>query len=196
MKRLIDIVLSGVGLLILSPLLLMIACLIKLESKGGIFFKQLRVGKNQQNFYLVKFRTMHLNAEQFGQLTVGMRDPRITRVGYFLRRYKLDELPQLLNVFVGEMSMVGPRPEVPKYVNIYTQEQLKVLSVKPGITDWASLHYFNENELLASSATPEETYIQEIMPQKLALNLRYVETNNWLTDLVIIVQTVLRIFKK
>lgn len=196
MKRLIDIVLSGVGLLVLSPLLLMIACFIKLESKGGIFFKQLRVGKNQQNFYLVKFRTMHLNAEQFGQLTVGMRDPRITRVGYFLRRYKLDELPQLLNVFVGEMSMVGPRPEVPKYVNIYTQEQLKVLSVKPGITDWASLHYFNENELLANSVTPEETYIQEIMPQKLALNLRYVETNNWLTDLVIIVQTVLRIFKK
>ncbi len=139
---------------------------------------------------------MYQDAERFGQLTVGMRDPRITRVGYFLRKYKLDELPQLLNVLGGQMSMVGPRPEVPKYVQLYSQDQLKVLSVKPGITDWASINYFNENELLANSATPEQTYIDEIMPKKLALNLKYIESNNWLSDIGIIVQTVLRIFKK
>lgn len=196
MKRLIDVFLSGLGLLVLAPFLVLIGMLITLESKGGVFFKQIRVGKNQHSFYLIKFRTMYQDAERFGQLTVGMRDPRITRIGYFLRKYKLDELPQLINVLIGQMSMVGPRPEVPKYVKLYSQDQLKVLSVKPGITDWASINYFNENEVLASSATPEQTYIDEIMPQKLDLNLKYIESNNWLSDIGIIVQTVLRIFKK
>ncbi len=194
-KRIFDFSLSLGGILVLSPFFLVIALIIKLESTGGILFKQLRVGKNNQDFMLFKFRSMYTDAESKGQLTVGMRDPRITRVGFFMRKYKLDELPQLFNVLKGQMSFVGPRPEVRKYVNLYTDEQLHVLSVKPGITDYASIQYFNENELLGQSDNPEQTYIKEIMPAKLSINLSYIQSNNIWTDLTILFKTGIRFFK-
>src|SRR6478735_7467032 len=174
LKRLFDIVLSGIGVILLLPFFIFIALFIVLDSKGGAFYLQTRVGKNGKLFKLFKFRTMSLNAEASGLITIGGRDPRVTKVGYTLRKYKLDELPQLLNVFLGSMSLVGPRPEVRKYVDLYNEEQKKVLLVKPGITDYASLDYFKENDLLAASSNPEETYIQEIMPAKLELNKKYI----------------------
>jgi lipopolysaccharide/colanic/teichoic acid biosynthesis glycosyltransferase len=170
--------------------------LIILESRGGMFFSQKRIGKNEQAFQILKFRTMFLDAEKKGQITVGDRDPRITRVGFSLRKYKLDELPQFWNVLIGEMSIVGPRPEVPYYVNFYDKNQRQVFKVKPGITDYASLKYFDENVLLGKSENPEQTYIQEIMPQKLALNLEYVNHHNFSKDLKIIGKTALKIFQK
>jgi lipopolysaccharide/colanic/teichoic acid biosynthesis glycosyltransferase len=169
MKRLCDIVASFIGLLILLPLFLFLGIWISMESRGGVFYKQIRVGRNGVDFKLWKFRSMVPDADKKGLLTVGGRDPRITRAGYFLRKYKLDELPQLINVLLGDMSLVGPRPEVRKYVDLYSDEQRKVLSVRPGITDHASLEYFEENELLAKSDNPEETYIKDVMPAKLTL---------------------------
>jgi lipopolysaccharide/colanic/teichoic acid biosynthesis glycosyltransferase len=196
MKRIFDIVASFIGLLILSPLFLFLGIWISRESKGGIFYKQIRVGKNGVDFKLWKFRSMVPDADKKGLLTVGGRDPRITRAGYFLRKYKLDELPQLINVLLGDMSLVGPRPEVRKYVDLYTVEQRQVLSVRPGITDYASLEYFEENELLAKSENPEETYICEVMPAKLKLNARYIKDASFLKDIKIIMRTILRIIKK
>lgn len=193
LKRIFDIVFSVIVLLILLPVFIIIAILIIADSKGGIFYKQIRVGKNQQDFYLYKFRSMQTNADKKGLLTVGMKDLRITRVGYLLRKYKIDELPQLLNVLTGKMSFVGPRPEVPKYVALYNEEQKKVLDVKPGITDYASLKYFNENEILANAKDAEQTYINEVMPEKLKLNLEYIKDKNFTTDLKIIFKTLLRI---
>lgn len=193
-KRLFDIICSAIGIIILSPLFVILWIAVKLESKGPALFLQTRVGKNNHDFKLYKFRTMFLDSESRGQLTVGMRDPRITKVGYTLRKYKLDELPQLFNVLFGDMSLVGPRPEVRKYVNYYTEEQLKVLSVRPGITDIASIQFINENELLASAENPEEYYISHIMPQKLALNLKYINSNLLLKDVGLILKTIFKIF--
>jgi lipopolysaccharide/colanic/teichoic acid biosynthesis glycosyltransferase len=174
MKRLFDIVVSFIVLMLFLPFGILISIAIMCESRGGVFYRQQRVGKNGVPFRLWKFRTMRVNADKLGKLTVGMRDPRITRVGYFIRKSKLDEFPQFINVLVGEMSVVGPRPEVQEYVDLYTPQQREVLSVKPGITDYASLEYFKENELLGQSENPRETYIQEIMPAKIALNKKYI----------------------
>lgn len=193
MKRIFDITASFIGLIIVSPFFILIAIAIITESKGGIFYKQVRVGKNNSDFKLLKFRTMRPNSDKLGLLTVGGRDPRVTRVGYYLRKYKLDELPQLLNVFLGDMSLVGPRPEVRKYVDLYNQEQKKVLMVKPGITDYASILYSNENELLAKSENPETLYIEEIMPHKLKLNMEYINNPGLITDFKIILKTVAKI---
>ena len=194
MKRLFDIVMSFVGLIILLPFFIIISIWILLDSRGGIFYRQTRVGRNNVDFRLWKFRSMRPDSDKKGLLTVGGRDPRITRSGYFLRKTKLDELPQLINVLVGDMSFVGPRPEVRKYVDLYTAEQKKVLSVRPGITDLASLQYFEESDLLAKSSDPEKTYIEEIMPAKLKLNLEYISKANLGTDLGMIFRTIGRIF--
>lgn len=195
MKRIFDIFFSLIILFIFFPFGLIIAVLISLESKGGIFYKQERIGKNQIPFYLFKYRTMRKNADKSGKLTVGMRDPRITRTGYYLRKFKLDEFPQFLNVLMGEMSIVGPRPEVKEYVALYTIEQLNVLSVKPGITDYASLEYFNENEILGKSDNPQQTYIDEVMPEKLKLNQKYIQHPTLMHDLKIMGLTFLKIIK-
>lgn len=193
-KRLFDIVAALLGIIILSPLLLIIAVLIVIDSRGGIFYKQTRVGKDMKEFYLFKFRTMFSDSDKKGLLTVGMRDSRITKIGYTLRKYKFDELPQLFNVLNGTMSIVGPRPEVPKYVAMYTNEQKKVLTVRPGITDYASIEYANENAILAKAENPEELYIKEVMPAKLALNEKYIQEMGFATDLKIIFKTIGKIF--
>ena len=186
LKRLFDLMITIPMLLLVSPFFLIIALLIKLGSKGPVFYMQTRVGINSRDFKIFKFRTMQMNADKAGLLTVGGRDPRVTPIGYFLRKYKLDELPQLLNVLFGSMSLVGPRPEVRKYVDLYNVEQQKVLSVKPGITDYASIEYSEENELLAKSNDPERTYIDEIMPAKLLLNQKYIAEKSLTTDIKII----------
>jgi len=173
MKRIFDIFVSSVILLIFLPFGIIISILIVAGSRGGTFYRQHRVGKNGIQFGLLKFRTMRPNSDKLGQLTVGMRDPRITKIGYFLRKTKLDEFPQFLNVISGEMSIVGPRPEVQEYVDLYSEEQRKILNIKPGITDYASLEYFDENRLLGEAENPRETYINEIMPAKLLLNEKY-----------------------
>lgn len=193
LKRLFDIICSLIGILLLSPVFIIIALLVGLGSKGGVFYVQQRVGKNGKTFSLFKFRSMRTGSDKKGLLTVGARDSRITGVGYFLRKYKLDELPQLFNVLFGSMSLVGPRPEVRKYVDLYNEEQRKVLLVKPGITDYASIEYVNENEVLARSSNPEETYINEIMPHKLQLNLKYIREKSFSTDLKIIFGTLKKI---
>jgi lipopolysaccharide/colanic/teichoic acid biosynthesis glycosyltransferase len=190
MKRLFDILFSGLLIIVLLPLGIVVSIWIMLDDFGSPFFVQQRVGLNGRNFGLLKFRSMRKNAESKGQLTVGMKDNRITRSGYFIRKFKIDELPQMVNVFMGEMSVVGPRPEVPKYVLLYNEEQQNVLSIKPGITDFASIEYVRENELLSQSPNPEKTYIEEIMPAKLALNLKYVREQSFLTDMKIILQTI------
>lgn len=195
MKRLFDIFFSFIGLVVLLPVFLIISLLIVIDSRGGVFYRQVRVGKNGKDFGLFKFRSMVSNADKKGLLTVGGRDSRITRVGYYLRKYKLDELPQLINVLIGDMSLVGPRPEVRKYVQLYNDEQLKVLSVKPGITDYASIEYSNENELLGSVDNPEEVYIKEVMPAKLKLNLKYIEDQGLMTDIKIIFMTLAKIVR-
>ncbi|MBL0329968.1 MAG: sugar transferase [Bacteroidetes bacterium] len=192
-KRLFDIFFSLIGLIILIIPFLIIALLVAFDSKGGVFYKQIRVGKNGVDFKLLKFRTMQTNADKAGLLTVGGRDNRITKIGYGLRKYKIDELPQLINVLLGDMSLVGPRPEVRKYVDLYTNEQQRVLSVKPGITDYASIEYSNENELLGQSENPEQIYIHEIMPAKLKLNLKYISEQGVGTDLKIIFKTIAKI---
>ena len=194
-KRIFDILFSLIVLTVLSPLLLLVLILILSDSNGGAFFHQIRVGKDGREFKLHKFRTMKPAAENAGQLTVGMRDSRITKVGYYLRKSKLDEMPQLWNILVGEMSVVGPRPEVPKYVTLYNSEQRLVLSVKPGLTDYASIKYVRENEILEKSGNPEQTYIEEIMPEKLALNIQYIREKSMLVDLQIIVNTALAIIR-
>ena len=188
-KRIIDLLLAGTALVILSPLLLILAAWVGLSSKGGVFYRQERVGRYGKPFQLIKFRSMRPASDQKGLLTVG-NDQRITPVGHILRKYKLDELPQLWNIIKGEMSIVGPRPEVQKYVDYYSPEQKKVLELRPGLTDYASLEYFEEARLLAESPNPEQTYIQEVMPAKLNLNLRYLAEQSLVTDLKIIGQTI------
>lgn len=174
MIRFCDIVFSFFGLLFLSPLFLIVALWIAIDNPGPVFYRQQRVGRNNKDFGLLKFRSMRVGADKMSLITIGERDPRVTRAGYYIRKYKLDELPQLWNVLVGDMSLVGPRPEVRRYVDLYTEEQKRVLSVRPGITDYASIEYIDENTLLAMSDDPDKTYIDEIMPAKIALNMRYI----------------------
>jgi lipopolysaccharide/colanic/teichoic acid biosynthesis glycosyltransferase len=193
MIRVLDFLFSFLGLMLLLPFLFFIGLIIKLNSKGPIFYKQSRVGLNGVNFNVFKFRTMRINSDKLGLITVGGRDPRITSVGFFLRKYKLDELPQLLNVFIGEMSLVGPRPEVKKYVDLYTAEQKKVLSIRPGITDWASINYRDENLILGESSDPEKDYIEKVIPDKLNYNLIYLENYGSLEYFKIIFTTLWRI---
>lgn len=194
LKRIFDFMCSLIGLAILSPFFLVIAILIKIDSKGPVFFKQRRIGKNGQPFEIYKFRTMVMDAESLGkQITVG-KDPRITKVGHFLRSYKLDEFPQLINVLIGNMSLVGPRPEVPRYVETYNDVQRKVLLVKPGITDYASIKFRNENDILGKSNNPEEDYINIIMPTKLDLNLKYIDEMSLIYDIKLIFQTIGKVF--
>lgn len=192
-KRLIDVIGASIGIVLLSPLFILVAILIVMDSNGPVFFKQQRVGLNMRDFYLIKFRTMHVVQNTNILLTIGNKDSRITRVGYWLRKYKLDELPQLFNVFIGEMSLVGPRPEVRKYVNLYNDQQRYVLSIKPGITDWASVEFCNESELLAKAEDPETYYITNIVPIKISQNLRYIAQRSVLTDIKIIWQTINKI---
>ena len=195
LKRIFDIFFSFLGLIVLFIPFLFIALLISIDSKGGVFYKQTRVGKDGIDFKLFKFRSMRTDADKSGLLTVGGTDSRITRIGYTVRKYKIDELPQLINVLMGEMSLVGPRPEVRRYVDMYTPRQRQVLSLKPGITDYASIEYSNENELLGNTENPEDVYINEIMPAKLNLNLKYISEQGILTDLKIIVNTIKKIVK-
>ena len=195
MIRFFDFILGLVGLVVLAPIFIMLAIWIKIDSKGPVFYKQVRVGENGIDFGLFKFRSMVVDADKKGLITVGGRDPRITRSGYFIRKYKLDELPQLINVLVGDMSLVGPRPEVRKYVNLYTDEQQKVLSVKPGITDYASIEYMDENEILGKSSDPEKTYIEEIMPEKIKYNMKYINNKSLFEYFKIIFLTVLKIVR-
>jgi lipopolysaccharide/colanic/teichoic acid biosynthesis glycosyltransferase len=195
-KRIFDFILSFLGIILLLPLFIVISILIILDSPGGIFYLQTRVGKNNKDFKLFKFRTMKTDSDKKGLLTVGNADSRITRTGLWLRKYKLDELPQLFNVLLGNMSLVGPRPEVRKYVDMYSPEQLQVLSVKPGITDNASIEYADENELLSKQSDPEKFYITEVMPAKLRVNLEYISNQSVAEDFRIILKTFFRIFKK
>lgn len=194
MKRLFDLVFSIIGIICLIPILLITSLLIHLTSKGGVFYRQVRVGKNNIDFKILKFRTMKVASDKLGLLTVGNKDPRVTKVGYYLRKYKLDELPQLFNVFIGEMSFVGPRPEVRKYVDLYSKNQLGVLKVKPGITDLASIKFRNENELLSVQNDPDNYYIDVIMPKKIEINLNYLLKRNLIKDIGIIIQTFKAIF--
>ena len=191
MKRLFDIVASGIGLILLSPLFLVLAIWIKLDSEGPVFYRQLRVAKGNMNFKIFKFRSMRIGSDKGSLITIGGHDSRITKSGYFIRKYKLDELPQLINVFIGDMSLVGPRPEVRKYVNLYTEEQLHVLDVRPGMTDIASLKYRNENELLVDKENPDEYYINVVMQDKLKLNLEYIENRSLFGDIRLIFKTIL-----
>jgi lipopolysaccharide/colanic/teichoic acid biosynthesis glycosyltransferase len=194
-KRLFDVVASAIGLLVLWPVFLVIAALIKLEDGGPVFYRQERIGYKGRPFKIWKFRTMVVNADKLGKpLTVG-RDPRITRVGYWLRKFKLDELPQLLNVLLGEMSLVGPRPEVPQYVALYTPEQRRVLDLVPGITDPASIKFANEAELLAEANDPEKFYIEHIMPTKIRLNMEYASHATLWSDILVILKTLVRIVR-
>lgn len=190
LKRLFDIVFSLLGLILLLPLLLVIALILTLESKGSVFYKQVRVGKGNSDFKIFKFRTMFIGSDKKGLLTVGDRDPRVTNTGFFLRKYKLDELPQLINVILGSMSFVGPRPEVRHYVNYYSADDMQILFVKPGITDYASIVFRDEAELLKTAKNPEELYINTILPQKIALNKKYIECAGLLVDLKIIFKTI------
>ena len=196
MKRIFDILFSSFILLCFLPIGLIISSLIVFGSPGGIFYRQERIGKGGKPFLILKFRSMRTDSDAKGKLTVGMRDPRITSIGYFIRKYKLDEFPQFINVLKGEMSVVGPRPEVKEYVDLYNENQRKVLQVKPGITDYASLYYFKENELLAQSIDPQKTYIEEIMPAKLKLNEKYLENPTVFHDLKIIFLTFVKIITK
>ena len=189
MKRIFDVTASGLGLLLLSPLFLIVAIWIRLDSPGPVFYRQTRVGRYNKDFRLLKFRSMRIGSDKKGLITVGGRDPRVTRSGYWIRKYKLDELPQLINVFKGDMSLVGPRPEVRKYVDLYTPEQLHVLDVRPGITDMASIRYRNENELLEQAADPEQFYRDTVMQDKLRINLEYVSGHSFFKDIKIILMT-------
>ncbi|KIA95962.1 glycosyl transferase [Pedobacter kyungheensis] len=192
-KRIFDVVFAILCLILFSPLLILIAIVIKLDSKGPVIFKQIRVGRNMKDFHLIKFRTMKVVQSNNSLLTIGNHDNRITKIGYWLRKYKLDELPQLLNVLKGQMSFVGPRPEVRKYVNMYSEEQRYVLSIKPGITDWASVEFCNENELLQHAEDPENYYIERIIPAKIKQNMRYIKQHDIFTDFKIIWLTLNRI---
>jgi lipopolysaccharide/colanic/teichoic acid biosynthesis glycosyltransferase len=173
--RFFDILFSLFGILFLFPVFLILYVLIRIESKGGGLYLQLRVGRNGKDFYVYKFRSMHIDSDKQGLITVGSRDPRITRTGYFIRKYKLDELPQLFNVLKGDMSLVGPRPEVRKYVELYTGEQRKVLTVRPGITDYASIEYMDENTILGQTEDADRAYIEHILPSKIQYNMKYID---------------------
>jgi len=196
MIRFFDILLSSLGLLILSPFFILIALFIIADSPGGIFFLQKRVGKDGKDFMLFKFRTMRPNSDRKGLLTIGANDNRITKTGNFLRKYKIDELPQLINVLTGDMSMVGPRPEVRKYTELYSYEQQVVLTVRPGITDYASINFKNENEMLACSSDPEGTYIHEIMPLKITMNLFYINERSLFNYFKIMFLTIFSIIRR
>lgn len=195
MKRLFDVFVSGIGLIALSPLFLIVALLIKCDSKGPVFYRQVRVGRHNVDFRIFKFRSMRVNHDG-KKLTIGDNDSRITRVGHYIRKYKIDELPQLINVFVGDMSLVGPRPEVRCYVEKWTPEQLHVLDVRPGMTDMASIRYRNENELLAKAENPERHYVDVIMQDKLKMYLDYVEDHSFFGDIKLIINTFIAILKK
>lgn len=196
MKRLFDVIASGLGLVCLSPLFAILAIWIKCDSKGPVFYRQVRVGRGNRDFRLFKFRSMRPDADKLGLITVGGHDPRVTRSGYYIRKYKLDEFPQLINVFLGDMSLVGPRPEVRKYVEMYTPEQMRVLSVRPGITSLASIRYRNENEILAEADDPDRCYIEQVMPDKLKIDLEYVDRASLLTDIRLIFSTFKEIVTK
>ena len=189
LKRLFDIVASGLGLVVLSPLFLILAIWIKLDSKGPVFYRQVRVGYKNKDFRIYKFRSMRVGADKGSLVTIGGHDPRVTRSGYFIRKFKFDELPQLINVFLGDMSLVGPRPEVRHYVDYWTPEQMRVLDVRPGITDPASIKFRNENELMEKAEDPEKYYIEVIMQEKIKLYLEYVEKHNFFYDLGLIFKT-------
>lgn len=189
MKRLFDIVAASCGLLLLSPVFLLLALWIKADSRGPVFYRQSRVGRRNRDFRLYKFRSMRVGADRAGLITVGGRDPRVTPSGYYIRKYKLDELPQLLNVLRGDMSLVGPRPEVRRYVDLYTPEQMHVLDVRPGITDMASILYRNESELLAHAEDPDRYYVEVVMQDKLRINLEYVANRSFAYDLQLIFKT-------
>lgn len=195
MIRFFDIFFSAFGLIILSPFFIIISLWIVLDSKGGIFYKQIRVGKNNIDFRLYKFRSMAVGSDKKGLITVGARDSRITRSGYFLRKYKIDELPQLINVLKGDMSLVGPRPEVRKYVDMYTDEQRKVLGVRPGITDYASIEYMDENNILAQAPNPDKAYIEQVLPDKINYNMKYINNQSLKEYFKIIVLTIVKIIK-
>ena len=195
MKRLFDIIFSSLGLLILSPVFLIIAILIKKEDGGPVFYPGIRVGINGKRFRMYKFRTMVVNADKIGGPSTSDDDPRLLKIGKTIRKYKLDEIPQLINVLKGEMSIVGPRPEVPSEVETYTEEEKRVLMVKPGITDWASLTYHNEGEILKGAADPHEAYRQKIKPGKIKLQLKYVDEHSFITDLKIILRTIATLVK-
>lgn len=175
MKRLFDVIASGLGLIVLSPLFVILAIWIKLDSKGPVFYRQVRVGYKNKDFRIFKFRSMRVGSDKGSLVTIGGHDPRVTRSGYFIRKFKFDELPQLINVFLGDMSLVGPRPEVRHYVDYWTPEQMHVLDVRPGITDPASIKFRNENELMEKAEDPEKYYIEVIMQEKIKLYLEYVE---------------------
>lgn len=175
MIRFFDIIFSIIGLVILSPIFIVLYLLIRIESKGGGFYSQERIGKNGKPFKLYKFRSMRIGSDKKGLITIGEKDNRITKTGFILRKYKLDELPQLWNVFIGDMSLVGPRPEVKKYTDLYTEEQKQVLQVRPGITDWASIKYVDENKILGEAKDPDEVYVNLIMPNKIKLNMVYIQ---------------------
>jgi lipopolysaccharide/colanic/teichoic acid biosynthesis glycosyltransferase len=192
-KRVFDFIFSALGLVILFPIFIIIALLIKIEDGGPVLFIQERIGYRGRPFFMYKFRTMVVDADKKGNLLTVGGDPRITKSGRLLRKFKLDELPQLINVLKGEMSLVGPRPEVEKYVNLYTNEQREVLNLYPGITDPASIEYVNESELLAQSSDPEKLYVEKIMPEKIVLNLEYARQASWWTDFLVIVKTLARI---
>jgi len=196
MTRFFDFTFSIIGLVILLPFLLIISVFIFLEDFGNIFYLQTRIGKNSKSFQLFKFRTMKADSDKKGLLTIGGKDSRITKVGYLLRKFKIDELPQLINVCIGDMSLVGPRPEVEKYVKLYNSDQLKVLNVKPGITDIASIEYFDENILLGKAENPEKLYIEKIMPDKIQLNLKYINNPNLKFYFKILFLTFLKIIKR
>ena len=189
MKRLFDIVASGLGLIVLSPLFIILAIWIKLDSKGPVFYRQVRVGYKNKDFRIFKFRSMRVGADKGSLVTIGGRDPRVTKSGYWIRKFKLDELPQLINVFIGNMSLVGPRPEVRHYVDYWTPEQMHVLDVRPGITDPASIKFRNENELMEQAEDPEKYYIEVIMQEKIKLYLEYVEKHNFFYDISLIFKT-------
>lgn len=195
MIRFCDIFFSGVGLVLLSPLFLVLYVLIRIGSRGGGFYSQERIGKDGVPFRLYKFRSMRQDADKQGLITVGGRDPRITKVGYFIRKYKLDELPQLWNVFIGDMSLVGPRPEVEKYTRLYTEEQRKVLSVRPGITDWASIEYVDENRILGEADDPDKAYVEQIMPDKIRYNMIFINHQTVGEYFKIIFTTFFKIFR-
>jgi lipopolysaccharide/colanic/teichoic acid biosynthesis glycosyltransferase len=188
-KRIFDFVASGLGLVVLSPLFLIIAIWIKLDSKGPVFYRQVRVGFKNKDFRIFKFRSMRVGADKGSLVTIGGHDPRVTRSGYFIRKFKFDELPQLINVFLGDMSLVGPRPEVRHYVDYWTPEQMHVLDVRPGITDPASIKFRNENELMEKAEDPEKYYIEVIMQEKIKLYLEYVEKHSFLYDIGLIFKT-------
>lgn len=196
MKRLFDIVASGLGLIFLSPLFIILAIWIKIDSKGPIFYRQVRVGYKNKDFRIFKFRSMRVGADKGSLVTIGGRDPRVTKSGYWIRKFKLDELPQLINVFLGDMSLVGPRPEVRHYVDYWTPEQMHVLDVRPGITDPASIKFRNENELMEKAEDPEKYYIEIIMQEKIKLYLEYVEKQSFLYDIGLIFKTFFVIVKE